>query len=73
LQPALVWGGLLALGYTNPLLGEAAVTAALPMVVLLVMLSVQYRVGQKETASALFISIIASLGTTSFFIFLTSR
>ncbi|HEY5096166.1 MAG TPA: AEC family transporter [Candidatus Eremiobacteraceae bacterium] len=73
LQPALVWGGLLALGYTNPLLGEAAVTAALPMVVLIVMLSVHYRVGQKEAASALFISIIASLVTTSFFIFLTSR
>jgi len=73
LQPALVWGGLLVLGYTNPLLGEAAVTAALPMIVLLVMLSVQYRVGQKEAASALFISIIASLVTTSFFILLTSR
>ena len=73
LQPALVWGGLLLLGYTNPFLGEAVVTAALPMVVLIVMLSVQYRVGEKEAASALFISIIASLVTTSLFIFLTSR
>jgi malonate transporter and related proteins len=73
LQPALVWGGLLLLGYTNPLRGEAVVTAALPMIVLLVMLSVQYRVGQKEAASALFMSIIASLVTTSFFIVLTSR
>lgn len=73
LQPALVWCGLLALGYRNSLLGEAAVTAALPMVVLLVMLSVQYRVGQREAASALFISVIASLVTTSFFIYLTSR
>jgi predicted permease len=43
------------------------------MMVLLVMLSVQYRVGEKEAASALFISIIASLVTTSFFIFLVSR
>jgi malonate transporter and related proteins len=73
IQPVLVWGGLLLLGYKNPLLGEAVVTAALPMMVLLVMLSVQYRVGEKEAASALFISIIASLVTTSFFIFLTSR
>jgi len=73
LQPALVWGGLLALGYKNPLFGEATVTAALPMMVLLVMLSVQYRVGEKEAAPALFVSIIASLVTTSFFIYLTSR
>jgi malonate transporter len=73
LQPALVWASLILLGYANPLLGEAVVTAALPMLVLIVMLAVQYQVAETETASALFISTIASLLTTGGFIALTSR
>jgi predicted permease len=61
------------LRYTNPLLGEAVVMAALPMLVLVVMLSVQYQIGERETASALFISTVASLVTMSVFIALVRR
>jgi malonate transporter and related proteins len=73
LQPALVWGAMVWLRYTNPLLGEAVVMAALPMLVLVVMLSVQYQIGERETASALFISTVASLVTMSVFIALVRR
>jgi hypothetical protein len=67
-QPSLVLGGMLWFGYGNPMLGEAVLTAALPSVVLVVMLSVQYQVAEREAASALFISTLASLITMSAFI-----
>jgi hypothetical protein len=70
LQPALVLLALLWLGYGNPLLGQAVLTSALPVVVIVVMLGVQYRVAARDSASALFISIIASLVTMSGFIVL---
>jgi len=47
-QPVLVWGGLLLLGYQNPLLGEAVVTTALPILVAVAMLAVQYQVAEGE-------------------------
>ena len=47
-QPALVWAALFFLGYSNPLLGEAVITAALPVVVLTAILSVQYHVAEQE-------------------------
>jgi hypothetical protein len=68
LQPALVLGGMLWLGYGGPILGEAVLTTALPPIALIVMLSVQYKVAARETASALFFSTIASLLTMSAFI-----
>ena len=71
-QPALVWAALFFLGYSNPLLGEAVITAALPVVVLTAILSVQYHVAEQEAASALLLSIVFSLVTLSGFIFLTS-
>ena len=52
-QPAFVWAALFFLGYSSPLLGEAAVTAALPVVVLVAILSVQYHVAEQEASSAL--------------------
>lgn len=70
-QPALVWLSLLWLGYGNPLLGEAVVTAALPMLVLVALLAVQYQVAETEAASALFVSMIASVVTLGAFIALT--
>ena len=72
LQPALVWAGLLALGYTNPLLGEATVTAALPVITITAMLGVRYQVARTEAASALFLSMTATLLTVGLFIALTS-
>ena len=71
-QPALVWVALLALGYTSPLLGEAVVTAALPMVTIVAMLGVRYQVAQTEATSALFISIMATLITVVIFIAITN-
>lgn len=72
LQPAVVWVGLLTLGYTSPLLGEAVVTAALPVVTIVAMLGVRYQVAKTEAASALFISMTATLVTVGAFIALTS-
>lgn len=69
IQPALVLGTMLWLGYGNPLLGQAVLTIALPSVVLTVMLGVQYQVAAREAASALFISTVGSLITMSGFIF----
>jgi malonate transporter and related proteins len=68
LQPALVLGAMAWLGYSNPLLGQAVLTSALPSVVLSVMLAVQYQVAAREAASALFISTVGSMLTMSVFI-----
>jgi predicted permease len=68
LQPALVLGGMLWLGYGDHILGQAVLTTALPPIALIVMLGVQYKVAARETASALFFSTIASLLTMSAFI-----
>ena len=54
----------------QPLLGEAVLTAALPAVVLSVMLSVEYKVARQEMASTLFISMLGSIATISGFIYL---
>jgi predicted permease len=70
-QPALLLAVLLALGYTNPLLGEAVVTVALPAIVSVALLGVQYGVAQSLTASTLFLSLVSSLLTLALFIALT--
>lgn len=70
-QPALLLAVLLALGYTNPLLGEAVVATALPAIVSVALLGVQYGVAQSLTASTLFLSLVTSLGTLALFIALT--
>ena len=63
---------MLALGYTNPGIGIAVVTAALPMLVVIALLGVQYQVAETEAASVLFVSMLASLITLSAFIAITS-
>jgi len=70
-QPALVWVSLYVLGYRNPLLGEAVVTTALPILVMVAMLAVQYQVAEAEAASTLFIGMGSSLLTVAGFIALT--
>jgi len=67
-QPLLVWGGLLVLGYQNPLLGEAVVTTALPILVTVAMLAVQYQVAEGEMSSALGIGMASSVVTVAGFI-----
>jgi len=69
-QPAAVLGAMAAFGYGEPMLGQAVLTSALPSVVVSVMLAVQYEVGARETASALFVSTVGSVLTLSVFIWL---
>jgi malonate transporter and related proteins len=71
-QPALVWAAVFFLGYSNPLLGETVVTTALPVLVITVMLGMQYRVAEREAASALLLSMLSSVVTLAGFIALTA-
>ncbi|MCU1428244.1 MAG: transport protein [Actinomycetia bacterium] len=70
-QPLLVWVSLVLLSYSKPHLSQAVVMTALPSLVLVVMLSVQYGVAETEAASTLLVSMLASLLTISAFILLT--
>jgi malonate transporter len=64
--------GLWAVGIGNPLRSEAALTTAIPVMPLVVMLALHYRVAQTLTAGALFFSVIASVITLAAFIAVTS-
>jgi hypothetical protein len=69
IQPALVLGGLLWLGYGAPIRAEAVLTTAIPTMPIVVVLAVQYRVA--EAYAALFFSVIGSIFTIGAFIALT--
>jgi malonate transporter and related proteins len=71
-QPALVLGGMRWLGYGNPIVSEAVLTTAIPTMPIVIMLAVQYRVAEAESATAVFLSVIGSLITMGAFIALTS-
>src|SRR5580658_4463847 len=71
MQPAVVLGGMRWLGYGNPTVSEAVVTTAIPTMPIVIMLALQYRVVQKEAASAVFLSVIGSVITMGAFIALT--
>jgi predicted permease len=72
LQPALVLGGLRWVGYGEPIVSEAVLTAAIPTMPIVIMFALQYRVEQAEAASAVFLSVIGSVVTIGVFIALTS-
>jgi malonate transporter len=71
MQPALVLSGMRWLGYGNPTVSEAVLTTAIPTMPIVIMLALQYRVEQKEAASAVFLSVIGSVITMGAFISLT--
>jgi malonate transporter and related proteins len=71
-QPALVLGGLRWLGYGNPILSEAVLTMAIPVMPIVAMLALEYRVAEAVAASSLFFSVIGSVITLAVFIVLTS-
>jgi predicted permease len=71
MQPAVVLGGMRWLGYGNPTVSEAVLTTAIPTMPIVIMLALQYRVVQKEAASAVFLSVIGSVITMGAFIALT--
>ena len=69
-QPALVLGGLLWLGY-GPTVPEAVLTTAIPTMPIVVVLAVQYQVSEAHASSALFLSVVGSIVTMGIFIALT--
>jgi malonate transporter and related proteins len=71
-QPALVLGGLRWLGYGHPILSEAVLTIAIPVMPIVALLALQYRVAEPVAASSLFFSVIGSVVTLAVFIVLTS-
>jgi hypothetical protein len=71
IEPALVLGGLVWLGYGEPIRAEAVLTTAIPTMPIVVVLAVQYHVLESRAASALFLSQIGSIFTMAAFIALT--
>jgi malonate transporter and related proteins len=71
IQPALVLGGLRWMGYGNPVVSEAVLTTAIPAMPIVLMLALQYRVAQEESASSVFLSVMGSIVTMGVFIALT--
>jgi malonate transporter len=50
---------------------EAVITAAIPMITLIAILGVRYRLAETEAASAVFLSFVGSLVTIGLFIAVT--
>ena len=67
-QPALVLAGLLWLGYGAPIVPEAVLTTAIPVMPITITLAVQYHVAEGRASTALFLSVIFSIFTLGVFI-----
>jgi malonate transporter and related proteins len=72
-QPALVLGGLLWLGYGGPVIAKAVLTTAIPTMPIVIVLAVQYHVSEARASSTLFLSVIGSIVTMGVFIALTQQ
>jgi hypothetical protein len=72
-QPALVLGGLLLLGYGGTIVPEAVLTIAIPTMPIVIVLAVQYHVAEAQASSALFLSVVGSIVTMGVFIALTHQ
>lgn len=70
--PAVVWGGMVALGMAPAVTREAVLTLAIPTASICVILVVQYQAAEQEMASTLFFSTILSVVTMGGFIWLTA-
>jgi malonate transporter and related proteins len=70
-QPGLVLVSLRWLGYGNPIVREAVLTTAIPTIVIVAMLALQYQVRETEAPSAVFVSVVGSVVTMGMFIALT--
>jgi malonate transporter and related proteins len=68
IQPALVLGGLILLGYGAPIVPKAVLTTAIPAMPIVVVLAVQYRAAEGYAPSAVFFSVIGSIFTIGAFI-----
>jgi hypothetical protein len=72
-QPALVLGGLLWLGFGGPVVAKAVLTTAIPTMPIVIVLAVQYQVSEARASSALFLSVVGSIVTMGVFIALTHQ
>ena len=70
---ALVLVALRFLAYPNPIVSQAVLTTAIPMMPILIMLAMQYQVAQAEAAAEVFLSSVSSVITMGAFIALTSQ
>jgi malonate transporter and related proteins len=70
-QPALVLVTLRSLGYGAPIVPEAVLTTAIPVMPIVIVLAVQYHVFEARASAALFLSVIGSIFTIGVFIALT--
>ena len=71
-QPALVFAAMQAAAYRDPIVSQAVLTTAIPVMPIVIMLATQYRVAQEESASEVLFSTIGSVITMGLFIALTS-
>jgi malonate transporter len=71
IQPALVLGGFVWLGYGQPIRAEAVLTTAIPTMPIVIALAVKYDVFEARSSSSLFLSVIGSIFTMAAFIALT--
>jgi hypothetical protein len=70
-QPALVLIGLLWLGFSASTRAEAVLTAAIPTMPIVIVLSVQYHVSETRCSSAVFLGLVGLIFTMPAFIALT--
>jgi hypothetical protein len=68
IQPALVLGGFVWLGYSATTRAEAVLTTAIPTMPIVIVLAVQYHVSELRSSSALFLSLIGSVFSIAAFI-----
>ena len=71
--PALVFVALRLLAYHNPIVSQAVLTTAIPMMPIVIMFAMEYRVAQAEAAAEVFLSSVSSVITMGAFIALTSQ
>jgi predicted permease len=71
--PALVLIALRLLAYHNPIVSQAVLTTAIPMMPIVIMFAMQYHVAQGEAAAEVFLSSVSSVITMGVFIALTSQ
>lgn len=72
-QPALVLGGLLWVGYRGSVVAKAVLTAAIPTMPIVVALAVQYEVSEAKASSVLLLSVLGSIITIGVFIGVTHQ
>jgi malonate transporter and related proteins len=72
LQPAVVLVALRSLDYRNPIVTEAVLTTAIPVMPIVIMFALKYRVAVPQAASIVLLSVIGSVITMGLFIALTT-